>query len=54
MLETCYDFSRERIFFVGEMLLKSTVLMDFVCSSVNTLRTGDADLRFYITTVQDG
>ena len=21
---------------------------------VNTLRTGDADLRFYITTVQDG
>jgi len=22
--------------------------------SVNTLRTGDADLRFYITTVQDG
>ena len=26
------------------------------CSKVhvNTLRTGDADLRFYITTVQDG
>ena len=23
-------------------------------SRVNTLRTGDADLRFYITTVQDG
>ena len=23
-------------------------------SSLNTLRTGDADLRFYITTVQDG
>jgi len=22
--------------------------------SINTLRTGDADLRFYITTVQDG
>jgi len=22
--------------------------------SFNTLRTGDADLRFYITTVQDG
>jgi len=21
---------------------------------VNTLRTGDADLRFYVTTVQDG
>ena len=24
------------------------------CSMVNTLRTGDADLRFYVTTVQDG
>ena len=24
------------------------------CMYVNTLRTGDADLRFYITTVQDG
>ena len=23
-------------------------------STINTLRTGDADLRFYITTVQDG
>jgi len=23
-------------------------------SSINTVRTGDADLRFYITTVQDG
>jgi len=22
--------------------------------SINTLRTGDADLRFYVTTVQDG
>ena len=22
--------------------------------TLNTLRTGDADLRFYITTVQDG
>ena len=22
--------------------------------AINTLRTGDADLRFYITTVQDG
>ena len=26
----------------------------FEGSGVNTLRTGDADLRFYITTVQDG
>jgi len=22
--------------------------------TINTLRTGDADLRFYVTTVQDG
>jgi len=22
--------------------------------NINTLRTGDADLRFYVTTVQDG
>ena len=24
------------------------------CSSINTLRTGDAHFRFYITIVQDG
>jgi len=24
------------------------------CCEVNTLCTGDADLRFYVTTVQDG
>jgi len=31
--------------------------MDFTAfnfQQINTLRTGDADLRFYITTVQDG
>jgi len=27
---------------------------DFFVSLLNTLRTGDADLRFYITAVQDG
>ena len=33
----------------------ATVFRYLVQSShVNTLRTGDADLRFYITTVQDG
>jgi len=26
----------------------------FLCTYLNTLRTGDADLRLYITTVQDG
>jgi hypothetical protein len=25
-----------------------------IAKALNTLRTGDADLRFYITTVQDG
>ena len=27
---------------------------ELLCLPINTLRTGDADLRFYITTVQDG
>ena len=31
---------------------RSVTLPDFTL--INTLRTGDADLRFYITTVQDG
>jgi len=26
----------------------------YLSSDINTLRTGDADLRLYITTVQDG
>ena len=38
--------------------LKSTKAQRFFSLSVpnyiNTLRTGDANLRFYITTVQDG
>ena len=28
--------------------------VDKQLANFNTLRTGDADLRFYITTVQDG
>ena len=31
-----------------------TVPVIFEPPCINTLRTGDADLRFYITTVQDG
>jgi hypothetical protein len=31
-----------------------TLIIEHVSLTVNTLRTGDADLRFYITTVQDG
>ena len=30
------------------------ICMNFEAVIINTLRTGDADLRFYITTVQDG
>ena len=29
-------------------------LLSFVTRLLNTLRTGDADLRFYVATVQDG
>jgi len=30
------------------------VRTEFYTEDFNTLRTGDADLRFYVTTVQDG
>jgi hypothetical protein len=30
------------------------VIFDKADTVINTLRTGDADLRLYITTVQDG
>ena len=33
---------------------ENRVLERYEFIEVNTLRTGDADLRFYITTVQDG
>jgi len=45
------------------LLVKVTIFVDLwkrhsplLChvSMLNTLRTGDADLRFYVTTVQDG
>jgi hypothetical protein len=32
-------------------ILSTTI---YICMYINTLRTGDADLRLYITTVQDG
>ena len=38
-------------------LYPSLYLLSFpisLCVPLNTLRTGDADLRFYVTTVQDG
>jgi len=33
-----------------QILCEISLIYDFI----NTLRTGDADLRLYITTVQDG
>ena len=36
------------------MLRRAEILRVGVTDKLNTLRTGDADLRFYITTVQDG
>jgi len=35
-------------------LRKTSTSPHIFISTINTLRTGDADLRFYITTVQDG
>ena len=37
-----------------EWMIKKEDAEDVDLISLNTLRTGDADLRFYITTVQDG
>ena len=43
------------IHFLVTFLTKITNLPMFTFAVIlNTLRTGDADLRFYITTVQDG
>jgi len=42
------SFSVLRFYSVG------TILLMLCTHHLNTLRTGDADLRFYITTVQDG
>ena len=40
------DILLQLAFYFGPKIRKS--------GTINTLRTGDADLRFYITTVQDG
>jgi len=36
------------------MTLMFTIFFILLLNYVNTLRTGDADLHFYVTTVQDG
>jgi hypothetical protein len=41
-------------FLSGAPMERDTCLQGILCLSLNTLRTGDADLRLYITTVQDG
>ena len=40
--------------FIHQLMHKSIVLETDFIIYINPLRTGDADLRFYITTVQDG
>ena len=35
-------------------LSPTSIVINRITKPFNTLRTGDADLRFYITTVQDG
>ena len=37
-----------------EVLTVENILLCLYSPNIITLRTGDADLRFYITTVQDG
>ena len=39
---------------MDDVTLVSLIGKDEKGTRVNTLRTGDADLRFYITTLQDG
>ena len=36
------------------MAVKRMEMLGVSVRNINTLRTGDADLRFYISTVQDG
>ena len=38
----------------GQVCVLRNKTIHYMYTSLNTLRTGDADLRFYITTVQDG
>ena len=42
------------LFYVSNMARRFYYFYTCAYVCVNTLRTGDADLRFYITTVQDG
>ena len=44
--------SSNACYHLAQNILSSSVLSKKL--NINTLRTGDADLRFYITTVQDG
>jgi len=40
--------------FVGHHQVVSLIQGNSTICGINTLRTGDADLSFYVTTVQDG
>jgi len=44
--------SKEEGNYVLHSTLRKAVIVIYMI--INTLRTGDSDLRFYVTTVQDG
>ena len=53
----CHGVSEEHsafLFRLNELDCVDAAVITWGAQFVNTLRTGDADLRFYITTVQDG
>ena len=45
------NIKKKLVIFIASSFCYST---HNLLSYINTLRTGDSDLRFYITTVQDG
>jgi hypothetical protein len=51
--ETVSQFNPYKTF-KSKMHLEKKIISKFAVNTINTLRTRDADLRFYITTVQDG
>ena len=45
---------RCNLYLISMILMLAVLSSPFESLIINTLRTGDADLRFYVTTVQDG
>ena len=53
-LFTFPEICSHHVFLSSFTIGSKQVLLHWAYLPFNTLRTGDADLRFYITTVQDG